>query len=288
MLDLSVCLVSLNCERVIEACLDSFPTCSVGLNIEIIIVDNGSRDRTVSIIQNRYPWVRLICNRDNVGFVKGTNQGLALSSGRTVLWLNCDTVLPASSLTRLVEFLDQRPVVGIVGPKVLNIDGSFQPQCKRGMPTPLASIAYFTGLDKFWKRHRELGQYLLRYLPEDESARVDAVSGCCLMAKRGVMDQIGMLDANIFAYGEDLDWCVRATKAGWQVWYAPVASIIHLKGQGGAHSVPYKKIRGMHDGMWIFYRKHLQANYGLATSLLIYCGIRVSFLLAVARAALFR
>ena len=163
---------------------------------------------------------------------------------------------------------------------MLNPDGSFQPQCKRGLPTPGASLCYMLGLHRRWPHNPVAGQYLLTFLPQDQAARVDAVSGCCLMARREVWTEIGPLDEAIFAFGEDLDWCVRAKKAGWDVWYSPAAEIVHLKGQGGVHSKPYAKARGMHRGMWVFYRKHLSDRYAAPVTVLVWLGIAASFALS--------
>jgi GT2 family glycosyltransferase len=170
----------------------------------------------------------------------------------------------------------------------LNADGSFQPQCKRGMPTPAASFAYFTKISRFFPQDKTMGQYLLTYLPEDQANEVTAISGCCLMARREVWDAIGPLDENIFSYGEDIDWCVRASKANWQVWYYPASQIVPLKGKGGAHSKPYKKAWGMHNGMWVFYRKHLMHKYSPITSAFVGMGIGLGFATTCARVAVSR
>lgn len=243
------------------------------------MVDNASTDGTVELTRKQFPEVQIIENDRNVGFTRATNQAIERSSGEYLLWLNTDTLLREDSLQALVDFLDHHPRAGIVGPKVLNSDGTFQPQCKRGMPTPSASLFYFTRLDRLFPYHPRVGQYLLRHLSPDQAHQIDAVSGCCLMGRRAVWEQIGPLDEAIFAFGEDIDWCVRAHRAGWEVWYYPGSVIVHLKGQGGVHSKPFKKARGMHEGMWIFYRKHLMANYAPLITALVLLGISASFLL---------
>src|SRR6185436_10133368 len=177
-----------------------------------------------------------------------------------------------------VDFLRDHPRAGVAGPKVLNADGSFQPQCKRGLPTPLASLSYVLGLDRVWPRNPAVSRYLLRSLPDTESAIVAGVSGCCLMTRRDVIERVGPLDEEMFGFGEDLDWCVRAAKLGWEVWYFPGSVITHLKGQGGAHAKPYRKIRAMHGCMWLFYKKHLRPRYVAPVTALVALGIGASFL----------
>jgi GT2 family glycosyltransferase len=280
--DVSICMVALNCRGVLENCLASLRASDPSVTREVIVIDNGSTDGTAEWLRRAYPAVRLVENGRNVGFTRGTNQSIRLSQGRYILWLNTDTILRADTLRRLVAFFDAEPRAGIVGPKVLNPDGSFQPQCKRGLPTPAASLFYMLGLHRRWPASHTAGQYLLTYLPEDQPARVEAVSGCCLMARREVWTEIGPLDEAIFAFGEDIDWCVRANRAGWDVWYNPAAQIVHLKGQGGVHSKPYAKARGMHQGMWVFYRKHLIDRYAAPVTGLVWLGIAISFALSCA------
>jgi len=270
-------MVSLNCWDVLKDCLISLRSNQTDFNYEIIMVDNASTDATVENTRRLFLEVQIIENDRNVGFTKATNQAIRVASGAYLLWLNTDTILRPDSLSNLVKFMEANPQVGIVGPKVLNADGTFQPQCKRGMPTPEASFFYLTRLYKLFPQNQKIGQYLLTNLSPDHVHQVDAVSGCCLLARREVWAQIGPLDEAIFAFGEDIDWCVRARKAGWEVCYNPESVIVHLKGKGGVHSKPYRKAQGMHMGMWIFYRKHLMAQYAAPITLIVWVGIWLSF-----------
>jgi GT2 family glycosyltransferase len=273
-------MVSLNCRRVVEDCLVSLRA-SEFQDFEIFVADNGSVDGTLEYLRTQND-VYLIENGYNAGFTKGTNQGIAASSGRYVLWLNTDTILRPDSLGTLIGFLEAHPRAGIAGPKVLNADGTFQPQCKRGLPTPLASLCYVTGIDRLFPRNPEVSRYLLRSVSEEEASIVTGVSGCCLLTRREVVDHVGPLDEEMFGFGEDLDWCVRAANAGWEVWYYPGSVIVHLKGQGGAHSKPYRKIRGMHGCMWLFYKKHLRRRYMAPVTALVAASIGASFVLQTA------
>jgi GT2 family glycosyltransferase len=286
--DLSICMVSLDCWPVLKPCLDSLVAGEASVRFEVIIVDNASTDGTPEKLRAHYPWVQLIENSRNTGFTKATNQGIRASRGCLVLWLNCDTLLRRDSLTQLVRFLDQHPSVGIVGPKVLNADGSFQPQCRRGMPTPFAALAYLLRLDNRLPDSPGASQYLLRHRPIDDECEVDSVSGCCLLARRSVWDQIGPLDEDIFGFGEDIDWCVRAKNSGWSVWYVPSSVITHLKGQGGVHAKPYHKVKGIHQAMWVFFRKHLRRRYPPPVTALVWLGIRLSLVANLAATFLLR
>jgi len=249
---------------------------------EVILVDNVSRDGTLEFVQEQYPQVRIIRNSRNVGFTVATNQGVNVSTGKYILWLNTDTVLLPDCLERMVAFLRNNPKAGIVGPKVLNEDGSFQYQCRRGLPTPFASMAYFLGLHKLFQRSSKFNSYLLSLLPEDRQSIVAAVSGCCLMGKRDVLDHIGPLDEAYFGFGEDIDWCVRAKKGGWQVWYYPGAVMYHLKGKGGVHAKPFHKLFGIHQAMWLFYWKNFGGTYPAVVSTLGALTVIASFLASCA------
>ena len=276
--DISICMVSLNCRDVLKNCLDSLYSSVSPFSYEVIIVDNASSDDTVAQVKSYdFPRLRLLQNDRNIGFTKATNQAIRMSSGRYILWLNTDTILNTGTLHRLCLYLDENPRVGIVGPKVLNPDGTFQPQCRRGLPTPWASLAHMLRLNRLWPRHEGFGRYLLSYLPVEQACQVDAVSGCCLMARRQVLNDIGPLDEDYFGFGEDIDWCVCAKKAGWEVWYYPESSIIHLKGQGGVHAKPYHKVWGIHQAMRTFHSKHLKADYTWFVTGLVYGATWVSF-----------
>jgi hypothetical protein len=142
------------------------------------------------------------------------------------------------------------------------------------MPTPLAIASYLLRMDRIWRSDPRIGQYLMTHMPDDQAVQVVSVSGCCLMARRQVWEDVGPLDDHMFGFGEDIDWCVRSRKAGWEVWYYPGSVIVHLKGKGGAHTKPYHKIWGMHQAMWVFYKKHLMHEYPwLLTALVFVAGL---------------
>ncbi|HOO89539.1 MAG TPA: glycosyltransferase family 2 protein [Syntrophales bacterium] len=283
--DVSICMVSFNSEKVLADCLESIYASSPSVTREIILVDNDSADGTVNMVRSLFPDVKLIVNNTNIGFSKATNQALQVSRGRYLLWLNCDTIIAHDLLDVMIDFFESHPSAGIVGPKVFNGDGTFQPQCRRGLPTPYAALGYFLGIDRIWPDNKRLSQYLLRYLPEDEAHQVDAVSGCCLMARREVYATIGFIDEDIFGFGEDIEWCVRARKAGWEVWYCPASSVIHLKGEGGVHAAPFRKEFAMHKAMRVFFRKHLSDHYPSYISSIVVTGIIVHLMVALGKTA---
>jgi GT2 family glycosyltransferase len=286
--DISVCMVSLNSWEVLKPCLESLRKSKGPVSCEVILVDNASKDNTPSEVRALFPSVRIIENRSNVGFTKATNQAIMESTGRYLLWLNTDTILQPDSIYQLWMFLQSHMEAGIVGPKVLNGDRSFQPQCRRGKPTVAASMAYFSRFYRLFPKSRWLGEYLLSYLPVDQAAQVVSVSGCCLLARREVWATIGPLDEEIFGFGEDIEWCYRARQAGWQVWYFPKSEIIHLKGQGGVHTNPLRKEWGIHQAMWVFFKKHLRKEYCWGVGGMVWAAIWTKFLISFTLSAMRR
>ncbi|OGO66490.1 MAG: hypothetical protein A2030_01285 [Chloroflexi bacterium RBG_19FT_COMBO_50_10] len=285
MLDLSICIVTLNAGDYLRNCLRSIyeqtsflqpvrsdpasdmplsgqPLTDQGkLNFELIIVDNGSTDDTVRMLQSDYPEARLILNLGNDGFARPINQALRLSSGEFMLVVNPDTIIFPGALNELVEYLKSNSDVGICGPKVLNRDGSLQKACRRGVSRPWAAFSYFSGLSSLFPKSKCFGGYLLNYMDEDATHEVDGVSGSCMLIRRTVIEQVGYFDERFFAYQEDADYCFQVKKAGWSIIYLPEAKIIHYGGQGGSRVQPYRSIYEWHRSYYLYYRKNLAKDY---------------------------
>ena len=285
MLDLSICIVTLNAMDYLRNCLRSIveqaayldlmesnssaatqpsdrPTPGQGrLNFELIVVDNGSNDQTIHMLQKEFPATRLILNGKNDGFARPINQALRLSAGQYMLILNPDTIILPGALNELVEYLNSHPDVGICGPKVLNRDGSLQKACRRGVSRPWAAFSYHSGLSSLFPKSKFFGGYLLNYMDEDATHEVDGVSGSCMLIRRPVVEQVGYFDERFFAYQEDADYCFQVKKAGWKIVYNPKAQIIHYGGQGGSRVQPYRAIYEWHRSYYLYYRKNLAKDY---------------------------
>jgi GT2 family glycosyltransferase len=259
---LSICIVSLNAKAYLRDCLDSIYKNCAHITFEIIVVDNGSTDNTIDMLTQDYPEVRTIINKTNTGFTRPNNQAMQIARATDyILLLNPDTLIPENSLENLVDFANAHPQAGIVGPKVLNRDGSFQTHCKRGEGRPWDTFSYFLGLAKRYPKSKKFSGYLLTYLDENQVNEVPSISGCCMLIRKKLIEAIGGLDEDLFAYQEDTEYCVRARKAGWQVFYAPVAEITHFGGRGGSRTQPLRAIFEWHRSYFIYYNKHLAADY---------------------------
>ncbi len=257
---LSICILTLNAREYLRQCLLSIEA-HTAVEHEIIVADNGSTDGVGAMLAQEFPQVQFIPGTHNEGFSRPMNRALRRARGEYLALLNPDTVVLDAAFDRLVEFMETHPQAGIVGPKVLNPDGTLQGPCKRGEPRPWAVISYFLRLHRLFPHSPRFGGYLLNHLPEDEPARVDGVSGSCMLLRREVVEQIGYLDETFFAYQEDADYCARARAAGWTVYYFPAARIVHYGGQGGSRVHPYRSIVAWHYSYFLYYRKHLARDY---------------------------
>jgi GT2 family glycosyltransferase len=261
MIDLSICIPTLNAQSLLRDCLNSIQANTHKISFEIIVVDNHSEDGTVEMLRAEFPHGHIIVNDHNAGFTRPTNQALRVTTGRYALLLNNDTVILPNALDDLVQFADAHPEIGIVTPKVLNRDGTLQKQCRRGLATPWELFCYFSGLAARFPKSPRFAGYLVTYLDEDMAQPVAAVSGSCMLVRRAVLDKIGLLDERFFAYQEDTDFCFRARQAGFLVYYYPQAQIIHYASQGGSRVNPYRSIWEWHRSYFLYYRKNLARRY---------------------------
>ena len=191
---LSICIVNYQARDYLNNCLRSIIANPPQGDYEIIVVDNGSTDGSVKMLQADFPKVTIIENPANLGFTAPMNQALRRASGQFLLLLNPDTLIHPQAFDRLIAFMQEYPQVGICGPKVLNTDGSLQAPCRRGESRPWAVISYFLGLHRLFPNSRLFGGYLLNYMGEDVTHEVAGVAGSCMLIRRQVVDQIGYLD----------------------------------------------------------------------------------------------
>ena len=276
----SIIIVSYNTADLLDQCLESIERSDSRLDLDVIVIDNGSHDGSADLVAGRYPGVRLIRNSENLGFSKASNQGMRLSVADYVLLLNSDTVILPGSIDRVVEYLEANPDVGVVGCKVLKPDGTLDRPSRRSFPTPANSFYQRIGLTNLFPKSRRFAAYYLSYLDPDEVALIDCVMGAYMMIRREVIDRIGLLDEDCFFYAEDIDYCFRAKQAGWQVAYYPKATIIHHRGASTAKS-RRRATTYFHHSMLVFYRKHQAPYRSRLVNGLVYSGIALSYGLAL-------
>jgi len=228
-LDLSVIIVAYHCRDDLARCLESVRAQAAPPRAEVIVVENASADGTAEMVRERFPDVHLIENRENRGFAAACNQGLAVASGRHVLYLNPDTRPTEGAFRTLVDTLDQDPDVGACGPQLLNPDGSIQPSVRTD-PTFAALLHQLTPLRLLRLLAPAYRRYKRREMDFATADDVDTLMGAAICVPRRVLDEVGPMDERFFVYHEEADLCLRIRQAGYRVRFEPAAKVIHVGG----------------------------------------------------------
>jgi GT2 family glycosyltransferase len=269
--DLSVCIVNWNTRQDLKEALRSVLESDPELGIEVIVLDNASRDGSAEMVRQSFPQVMLIESPENVGFARGYNRAAAAASGRHLLILNPDTVVRPGSLGRLVAFMDSHPEAAAAGPRLLNSDGSLQFSCRR-FPRAMVGVLRNTIIGRLAPRNRFTRDYLMQDWDHRSVRHVDWVSGAAICIRREAWDQLGGFDEGYYMYSEDMDWCLRAEQAGWRVYYAPDAVIVHRIGRSSDQR-PLAMVIQFHRSAVRFYRKHYASQWPWGIRLLPIAGI---------------
>ena len=272
-MDLSVIIVNYNVKHFLEQCLISANKAAKDLDCEIIVVDNHSLDGSVEMVKQRFPHIKLIESKVNLGFSKGNNLGINESKGEFVLLLNPDTLVEEDTFEKVLNFMKLNSDAGGLGVKMIDGKGRFLPESKRGLPTPWVAFYKMFGLSRLFPNSKIFGQYHLTYLSMDEIHKVDILSGAFMLLRKSVLDKIGLLDETFFMYGEDIDLSYRIKLAGYENYYYPETQIIHYKGESTKKtSVNYVLV--FYRAMVIFANKHLSKNnartFGFLINMAIY------------------
>ena len=265
---LSVIIVNYNVKAFLEQALLSAQKAAQKVPTEIFVVDNDSVDGSVEMVREKFPDVKLIANKKNVGFSAANNQAILESKGDYVLLLNPDTVVEESTFEKVVAFMDAHPDAGGLGVRMIDGKGKFLPESKRGLPTPAVAFYKMCGLSKLFPKSKAFGRYHLKYLSEHETNEVDVLAGAFMLVRKETLDKIGLLDETFFMYGEDIDLSYRITQAGYKNYYFADTTIIHYKGESTKKtSVNYVFV--FYRAMVIFAQKHYKGGNAQLFSLFI-------------------
>lgn len=259
--DLSIIIVNWNTRDLLARCLESVIGSQLAVTVqpsittdcrtpitEVFVVDNASNDGSAAKVRQDFPCVRLIENQENVGFARANNQAIRLAMGRYILLLNSDTIVMPEAIARMVVFLDKNQDVGVLGPELLNSDREVQRSWAK-FPTVWSEL--------WGVHHRErIPCTSHSSVQREKFYEVDWMAGACLLIRRSVIRQVGLLDERFFLYSEETDWCLRIKSAGWRIVYLPGAQVVHLEGKSAAHDLPRTSFLLYHSKLLYAY-KHL-------------------------------
>ena len=237
-LTVSVIIVSWNAREFLMQCLDSLSGNVWRYPMEIIVVDNASSDGSADAVEKRFQNVRVIRNSTNLGFAKANNIGIRQSSGKYLCLVNSDVKVLEGCISKLVDYMEAHPKVGLAGPRMLDSNGQVGRSC-RGFPTVWNLFCVALGLDSLLPKVRLFGAYSLRFWSQDTTESVDILGGWFWVVRRQALKTVGLLDENFFFYAEDMDWCKRFHREGLDVVYLATAASIHYGG-GSSKNAPIK------------------------------------------------
>jgi GT2 family glycosyltransferase len=269
---ISVVIVNYRVPHLLGECLLSLRDCATDGAVEVIVVDNNSGDTSQAMVEREFPEVAWVGLKSNLGFGKACNVGARRAVGRFLLLLNPDTVVSKDTLSTCVAFMQAHPQAGIMGPRILNPNGSLQVSCRRSFPTPLVAFYRLSGLSRLFPKSRRFGQYNLTYMDPDQSAPVDAVSGSFMFMPRALFAELGGFDEQFFMYGEDLDLCRQVHDRGFEVWYHPATQIVHFKGKSSAKRA-IRSRAAFYEAMLLFSRKYRHTHEAFLPAWLVAIGI---------------
>jgi GT2 family glycosyltransferase len=255
---ISVITVSWNTRDLLRTCLQSLLRELDGIDAEVFLVDNDSADQSAEMVEKEFPQIRLIVNDTNRGFAAANNQALALATGDFILLLNPDTVVHPGAIKTLLGFMQTHAKAGIVAPQLLESSGAVQRSCRQ-FPTFLGMLYELLGLSKLFPDQAKFRQYKMLDWNHDDERQVDQPEGACLLLRRRVIEEVGVLDEGFFMLFEEVDWCYRIKEKGWQIWFTPSAQVTHHYGQS-IKQVKAKMILSSHRGLYRFWHKHYRGN----------------------------
>jgi len=251
---LSIVIVNYNSKFLLEQCLDSVKKAITGIDAEVIVVDNNSTDGSNDHLRDKFIGVKFIFNNDNVGFAKACNQGFRISSGEYVLFVNPDTILPETCLADCISFFETHPDAGAVGVRMLDSNGNFLKESKRGIPSASASFYKLFGLTAIFPASKRFAKYYQPHVPEKDNNPVEVLSGAFMMIRRYVFEKVNGFDEQFFMYGEDIDLSLRIDQSGYKNYYLGNINVTHLK--GGSTTYNYKYVKDFYGAMNLFVKKH--------------------------------
>jgi GT2 family glycosyltransferase len=256
-MQLSVIILNYNVRYFLELCVSSVQKALENIDSEIIVIDNNSQDDSCAMMKRRFPNVKLIENKENSGFPKGNNIGVAVAQGEYICILNPDTVVAEDTFSKVLAFTKKQNDLGIIGVKLIDGTGNFLPESKRGIPTPWVAFTKIMGLYKLFPN--AFGKYYAHHLSENETGKVEILVGAFMLMKRDLYNEVGGFDENCFMYSDDVDLSYMVLKKGKSNYYFHETSVVHYKGESTVKDGTYMKRN--QQAMNFFYKKHFRVSF---------------------------
>ncbi len=261
-MQLSIIILNYNVRFFLEICVKSVTKAIENLDAEIIVIDNNSTDDSCAMMKIRFPYIKLIENKENSGFPKGNNIGVAQAKGDYICILNPDTIVAEDTFTKVLAFAEKQTNLGIIGCKLVDGRGYFLPECKRGTPTPWVSFTKIFGLHRLLPK-KIIGSYVFQkyyaeHITQDQTGKVDILVGAFMILKRQLYLDVGGFDEACFMYSDDIDLSYMILKKGFSNYYFHETTVIHFKGESTIKDKTYMK--RFQEGMNFFYKKHFETS----------------------------
>ena len=277
---LSIIIVNYNVQHFLEQCLQSVFKALPNINAEVWVVDNNSVDGSVEMVEKKFPEVKLIASKENLGFSKGNNLAIRKSIGQYTLLLNPDTLVEEDTFEKVIQFMDNNPKAGGLGVKMVDGKGNFLPESKRSLPTPTVAFYKIFGLSSIFPKSKRFGKYHCGHLNKNKNHEIEILSGAFMLMRKEALDKVGLLDEAFFMYGEDIDLSYRIIKGGYKNYYFSDTRIIHYKGESTKKSsVNYVFV--FYNAMIIFAKKHFSSKNANIFSFLIKIAIYFRAIIAI-------
>jgi GT2 family glycosyltransferase len=258
-LQLSVVIVNYNVKYFLEKALHSVFQSQTPFDFEVFVVDNHSVDGSNEMVLNQFPQVKLIANKVNVGFSAANNMAIQQAKGKYILLLNPDTIIKEDTLAKVVDFMEKHSDAGGLGVKMMDGNGHFLPESKRGFPTPFVAFCKMSGLSKLFPKSEKFNRYHLGHLDKNANHSVEVLSGAFMLLRKSVLDTVGLLDEAYFMYGEDIDLSYRIIQSGYKNYYFSETEIIHFKGESTKKG-SFNYVKMFYNAMIIFSKKHFTGS----------------------------
>lgn len=257
--ELSIIIVNWNTKDLLKQCITSIQTSTSGISYETIVIDNASTDGSLEMLRDNFPGIKLIKNTENTGFARANNQGIKVAKGQFLCLLNSDTKIDHDVFTQMVDWLKANPDYGVIGPKLLNPDGSIQHSLGRfpnllGLAVQLGvPFHVIPGVDLLFPT-----MYINTRSYYQQHQDVDWVKGACYLLRREVLKNVPGLDPKVFMYMDEVEFSLRIRQAGWGIHYTPDVSVWHLE-RGSSRTGKTGAILGVYKGLYNYFQKHMPA-----------------------------